>query len=147
MSSIFEAVGIQKTPSPTWLMGRIKIPNLYLVSDFCENFSKPFSIFESMNRIDSKRSKHTRVNGSLHFVLQPWSGSDFSSPGPHCITSIADDKGSEGRILNCFLHRPSISLKQDVPADGQHVVFAAHEPSLHSHMRCLRCYDELFNSL
>jgi hypothetical protein len=38
-------------------------------------------------------------------------------------------------------------LKQDVPADGQHVVFAAHEPSLHSHMLCLRRYDELFNSL
>lgn len=130
-----------------WQMGNFEIPHLYLVSEFCDHFNKPFSIFESMNRVDSKRSKHTRVNGSLHFVLQPWSGADFSSPGPHCITSIAHSKGSEGRILNCFLHRPSISLKQEVPADGQEVVFAAHEPSLHSHMRCLRCYDELFNSL
>ncbi len=88
--------------SQMWQMGKFEIAHLYLVFEFCDDFSKPFSIFESTTRIDSKRSKHTRVNGSLHFVLQPWSGFDFSSPGPHCISSIADEAGGDGQILNCF---------------------------------------------
>jgi hypothetical protein len=132
-------------PSHLWQMGKIDIPNLYLVSEFCENFSKPFSIFDSMNRIDSKRKQYSRVNGHLQFVLQPWSGSDLSSPGPHCVSSIAE--GSEGGIMNCFLHRPSISFEHPPPPAAHRVVFSSHEPLLHSHMRCLRCYDELVNSL
>ena len=85
--------------------------------------------------LDFKSSGAQRPNGSIpsfrrfFFAFLPW------RIGRHTVK--APQPRSEGRILNCFLHRPSISLKQDVPADGQHVVFAAHEPSLHSHMRCL----------
>jgi hypothetical protein len=141
------AAGAQRSPSTqTWQMGNIEISNLYPVSDFCEHFSKPFSIFDSMNRLDLKRKQYARVGGSLQFVLQPWSDPDFSSPGPHSVSSIAE-RESENNVLNCFLYRPSISLRPDTPPKVQNVVFMSHETSLHSHMRCLRCYDDLFNSL
>lgn len=145
--SMLEAAGTERSPSQTWHMGRIKIPNLYLVSDFCENFSRPFSIFESMNRIDSKRKQFNRVNGTLQFVLQPWSGSDTSSPGPHCISSIVDLTGSNGQNVDCILYRPGISFDYETPLDNHRVVFSSQEPVLHSHMRPLRCHDDLVNSL
>lgn len=145
------------TSSQIWQMGRFKIPNLYLVSDFCEHFSRPFSIFESMNRIDSRRKQFNRVNGSLQFLLQPWSGSDTSSPGPHSISSIIDLNGrrknvcklseSDGRNVDCLLYRPGISFNYDTPLKNYQVVLSSQEPVLHSHMRRLRCYDDLMNSL
>jgi len=133
--------------SRNWQLGNFEIPDLYLVSDFCEKFSKPFSIFESMNRIDLKRKQFKRVSGALRFVLQPWSGSDFSSPGRHRMSVIADGSRAEGESVDCFLYRPSISFEQQLPAKSDLVVFSSHESLLHSHMRCFRCYDHLVNSL
>ena len=148
ISGISSAAGdLRQSQSHNWQLGTFEIPDLYLVSDFCETFSKPFSIFDSMNRIDSKRKQFKRVSGVLRFVLQPWSGSDFSSPGRHRMCLIADGTRSDGETVDCFLYRPSISFQQQLPEKSDQVVFSSHESLLHSHMRCFRCYDDLVNSL